>query len=318
MDKAPISSSVSEYGERSSPAAVARNDDPMTLRLRTEGHLGIDELIHLNRQSSPPTIAASSVGTPTTVVFTSRKESTLTKPTSIGTSYPIHGKGKATATTTYASSASATYGSGSDTEFEANRENALLHIGGWAPNEASCLLKGSSRTRKRSRIKRQLRQKKPEVIIHCDGTINVSSEEEACPAAKQVVHRDGRELKYLRPRRKKLEHDQLDLAEEGRISGASPPSRQEPPLTRARFYVLIGLIAAIVLTFSLCIVAAHFTGKARMGCTEGFIFGATVLISSLTVIAMVVAMRSLQEALLAGLFEFFVGFTLVMKIHDFM
>lgn len=55
-----------------------------------------------------------------------------------------------------------------------------------------------------------------------------------------------------------------------------------------------------------------------MACTKGIIFSATVLVSCFTVLAMVVARHALQEALLAGLLEFLVGFALVVEIHDFM
>jgi lysylphosphatidylglycerol synthetase-like protein (DUF2156 family) len=113
--------------------------------------------------------------------------------------------------------------------------------------------------------------------------------------------------------------DQLELAEEGRISEAlmfrpCPPE----PLSRTRFYVLISLVIAIALIFSLFTFAAHYTGKGRLNCTKGLIFAGTVLISCFTVLSMVVARRTLQEALLAGLLEFLVGFALVVEIHDFM
>jgi hypothetical protein len=64
--------------------------------------------------------------------------------------------------------------------------------------------------------------------------------------------------------------------------------------------------------------AAHYTGKSRIACTKGIIFAATVIIASLSVTAMVVARRALQEALLAGLLQCLVGFVLVVEIHDFL
>jgi hypothetical protein len=128
------------------------------------------------------------------------------------------------------------------------------------------------------------------------------------------------ESKYLRQRRGKQEEiDQLNLAEEGRAHEATALSSPAlEPLSPTRFYVLIGLIATIILTFSLFGFAAHHTGKGRMKCTEGLIFSGALLISCFTVLAMIVARRNPQEALLAGLFEFLVGFALVVKIHDFM
>lgn len=111
----------------------------------------------------------------------------------------------------------------------------------------------------------------------------------------------------------------MDLAEQARVSETPALSVPPPePLSRTRSYALIGLILAIVLTFSLFTFAAHHTGKGRLNCTKGIIFSGTVLISGFTVLAMVVARRALQEALLAGLLELIVGFALVIEIHDFM
>lgn len=55
-----------------------------------------------------------------------------------------------------------------------------------------------------------------------------------------------------------------------------------------------------------------------MHCTKGIIFGATVFISLFTVFAMIAARRVLQEALLTGLLELLVGFTLLTQIKEFM
>jgi hypothetical protein len=71
-------------------------------------------------------------------------------------------------------------------------------------------------------------------------------------------------------------------------------------------------------TFAARYSAAHYTGKSRIACTKGIIFAATVIIASLSVTAMVVARRALQEALLAGLLQCLVGFVLVVEIHDFL
>ena len=311
---------------------LARHDDPMTVALRSEGVLGIDELIHLNRALSPLPVVASSSGTLTSTVFSSRKESTGTKPTSAGTSYPVDGyKGKAVAT--YASSVSATHGSGSEAEaeLEALRDSALVGVGDWSADPP---LKGSARARKRPRVNRRPKHKKPVVIIQQEGTGSASSGDEGPAVAKQVARRNGKgtqhpralslqlslvsEAKYLRQRRHQAEHDQLHLAEEGRVSEASASTPPAKPLSRARLHVLVGLVVAIVLTFALSTFAAHHTGKGRMACTKAIIFAATVLLSCFTVLAMVVARRALQEALLAGLLESLVGFALVVEIHDFM
>jgi hypothetical protein len=90
------------------------------------------------------------------------------------------------------------------------------------------------------------------------------------------------------------------------------------PLSRARLYIVISLVILILLTFALSAFAAHHTGKMRMACTKGIIFSASVLMSFSTVVAMIIARHNLQAALLAGLLEFFVGFSLVVEIHEFM
>ncbi|KAF2793280.1 hypothetical protein K505DRAFT_244767 [Melanomma pulvis-pyrius CBS 109.77] len=300
----------------------ARNDDALTLRLRSEGPVGIDELINLHRATSPSPVVASSSGTRTTVVFSSREASTATKPTSAGTSYPVEnytGKGKAIAT--YASSLSATQGSASEAEaeIEATRDNSLFGLGDWTADGpvTAAPLKGFARAGKRQRTNRRPKPKKPEVVIH-GGPVFASSDDEGPAVANPATtHRNSRDVKYLRHRRKP-EHDQLNLAEEGRLSEATTRSSSPRPLSRARFYVLTSLVIAIVLTFALATFAAHHTGKMRMACTKGIIFSATVLVSCFTVLAMIVARHSLQEALLAGLLEFLVGFALVVEIHDFM
>jgi hypothetical protein len=127
------------------------------------------------------------------------------------------------------------------------------------------------------------------------------------------------DVEYLRYRRSEPEHNnQLPLAEEGRLSAASTLTSPSAPLSRARFYVVISLLIAIVLTFALSAFAAHHTGKMRMACTKGIIFSASVLMSCFTVFAMIVARYTLQTALTAGLLEFLVGFGLVVEVHDFM
>ena len=93
----------------------------------------------------------------------------------------------------------------------------------------------------------------------------------------------------------------------------SPPE----PIGRARSSFLIGLVAAIILTFSMSVYAAHHTGKGRMKCTKCIIFVESILISGFTIVAMVMARRPVQEALLTGLLEFLIGFALVVQIHEF-
>ncbi|KAF2193737.1 hypothetical protein K469DRAFT_241794 [Zopfia rhizophila CBS 207.26] len=171
----------------------ARDEDPFTLALRGSDHIGIDELISLNRNNSL-TVACSSAA-PTTSFFSSHKGSSVTKPTSAGTSYPIEGKGKDKAVATYASSLSATHGSGSDTELEAIRDNALFGVGDWIGDGARTprMPKGSTRTIKRPR---RPKAKKPVVIQQTRH--GSASEEDEGPATEKINHRDGRGKGHLR------------------------------------------------------------------------------------------------------------------------
>jgi hypothetical protein len=158
----------------------------MTLRLRSDGPVGIDELINLNQATSTSPVVASSSGTTTVTDFSSRKESITTKPTSAGTSYPVKGyTGKGKATATYASSLSATHGSASEAEAEvdAARDNALVGVGDWMAESstAAAPLKGSSRPRKRQHAKSQPKHKKPPVVIFQRQSTACASSDDECP-----------------------------------------------------------------------------------------------------------------------------------------
>jgi hypothetical protein len=132
------------------------------------------------------------------------------------------------------------------------------------------------------------------------------------------------EIKYFRRRLVKSDQTQPALAEEGHVSqvaGSDKPACMS--LSRVRLCILIALVVVIGLTLALATFASrytavHYVGKNRIACTKGIIFAATVFISGLSVLAMVVARRTLQEALLAGLLQCLVGFALVVEIHDFM
>ena len=115
----------------------------------------------------------------------------------------------------------------------------------------------------------------------------------------------------------KISNDRSVLADEERVSSADE-SIPVHRFSRTRLNVIIGLCVLIALTFALSAFAAHHTGKGRLACTKGIIFSATVLISTFTILAMNLAGRALQEALLAGLLEFVIGFSLVIEIRDFM
>jgi hypothetical protein len=125
----------------------------------------------------------------------------------------------------------------------------------------------------------------------------------------------GSETIYLPPRKVKKPDEVFAVEERVSSSDRRNPARR---LSRARLNVVIGLCVFIVLTFALSVFAAHHTGKSRLACTKGIIFSATVLISMCTILVMILARRTLQEALLAGLLQFVIGFALIVEIRDFM
>lgn len=172
---------MSDYAESSTAATAAtstvlsRNDDPLTVALRskTEHPPSLAELVDLTRAGAPSRSLPSTLGTLTTTAFSSQKESSVTKPTSAGTSYVVDGytgKGKSKVVKTYASSMSATHGSGS--EAEADQDNALAGVGDQFEVNT---LRGSRKPRKRP-VAHRLKRIPP--MIHYDTPPLMSSEEE--------------------------------------------------------------------------------------------------------------------------------------------
>lgn len=188
---------MNDWAEPSTAAAagtsaiLSRNDDPFTLALRsnTEGRLDLDDLVYLNRAGPSPRDYPSTVGTLTTTEFSSRKASSMTKPTSAGTSYVVdgyNGKGKGKAVKTYASSLSATHGSGS--EAEAEQDSVLFGVGDQFENNP---LKGAARARKRPPLNKSSRPKKVPLVIHHDDAVTRSLDE-AGPAIQRSSRRSSK------------------------------------------------------------------------------------------------------------------------------
>lgn len=174
---------MSDYSEPSiaatenTPTVLSRNEDPLTVALRSEtGHpLSLDDLVHLNRADPPSHDFPSTVGTRTATVLSSQNKSSITKPTSAGTSYVVDGyTGKVK---TYASSLSAAHGSGS--EAEAEQDIALFGVGDQFENST---LRGVPRARRRPRENKMWRPKKmPPVIRYGVLPVHTSSEENMEP-----------------------------------------------------------------------------------------------------------------------------------------
>ncbi|CAI6325412.1 unnamed protein product [Periconia digitata] len=312
MDQAPVRNNMNDHDE---PSAITRNDDLISIALRSDDSFDLDEIVRLTRAVSPLHGGPSTHSTLPSTVLSTFKDSNGTKPTSMGTSYPVEGKGKAVAT--YESSISATHGSGS--EADAEKEHDFIGIGDWTGETP---LKGATRARKLHTTRRS-KHKKPVVIIQDHVPDHSTSKNEDHFIAENITSRYGnRETKYLRRRPTKTDHgDRLNLAEEGRIPRGSiddTNSAVASSLSPRRRYILFALLVTAVFTLIGSTYGAHHTGKAQIAHTKSIIFSATVVLSLLTVISMVVAKRPLQEALLAGVFESLIGFVLVVEIHEFM
>lgn len=98
-----------------------------------------------------------------------------------------------------------------------------------------------------------------------------------------------------------------------------PPAFDRKPeiISRTRLYVITAIVITIALSFLFSSVAAYYTGFDRLNQTKGIIFCETVLVAIFTFLAMLAARRVVQEALLAGLLEFLIGFVLVLEIQDY-
>jgi hypothetical protein len=189
---------MGDYTSSYTAVMLSRRDDHMSIALRSGGALELEDLVQLQRITSPNTETSSSVCTPTSV-FTSRDESSGTKPTSSGTSYPLEsyrGKGKAVAT--YASSLSATHGSGS--EAEAEQDHALVGIGQWADEGPATTRppKERSKARHRPRANRSTKQKKPVIIVQHDPPSQTSPADDKTLAAAHVACSSGKGTLRLR------------------------------------------------------------------------------------------------------------------------
>jgi hypothetical protein len=123
---------------------------------------------------------------------------------------------------------------------------------------------------------------------------------------------------YLRKRSTQHDENELRLAEEGQTPAVFPSQSLHKSLSRTRVYLLAGLTFLMVLTLGLSFLGAHYTGKGRIACTKGIVFGTTVLMAFFTILTMIVANRAPHEALLAGLLEIIIGFTLLLELDDFM
>lgn len=313
MAETTISSSTSDTSLTVHPdiPGLHREYDPTTLSLRHDAAIELDRITsninsHIHASTS---IAASSSAAPTGSIWSSRKASSVTKPTSNGTSYPVvgsNGKGKV-AIVSASSSMTATHGSGSDTEREAARDQDFFGVGSWARASPLPIPKKPNKRPKKS--------KKPVVIIHSDESDEIF--EEPAPGTHQAYYHTNKGAKYLRHRRINTDNDELHLAEEGRVS-ETPVKSPPAPLSRSRIIAIAVLIVAIVFTFSLSAWGISRTGKSRMGCTKAIILGATIGVFMFTAGVMVAARRVLMEVLLMALLEVFIGSVLLVEIRELM
>lgn len=122
----------------------------------------------------------------------------------------------------------------------------------------------------------------------------------------------------MRGRKVKKSEDRFPLLADEESVSPVDDGHAARRFSRARVNAIIGFCVLIVLTFALSFLAAYHNGKNHVAHTKGIIFSAAVLISIWTILGMILAKRTLQEALLAGLFEFIIGFALVTEMPNFM
>lgn len=173
LSTASVNDTTSKAVESSTAPAFVRNDDPLTIALRSEGTLDLDALVRLHQARPPVSDAAASDGSTSTAVFSSLEASSDTKPTSTSTNYPLYDtEGKCKETIEYSSSLSATHGSGSEAELDmkASQRIDLLGTGSWMSDNSTSkhILKDPTRSRPRNHKKSWSRKKKPPVIVHQD------------------------------------------------------------------------------------------------------------------------------------------------------
>ncbi|OCL04149.1 hypothetical protein AOQ84DRAFT_391748 [Glonium stellatum] len=313
MAATSISSSTSDISLTVHPdiPGLHREYDPTTLSLRHDAAIELDRITSNinNNVHASASRGASSSAAPTESIWSSRKASSVTKPTSNGTSYPVvdsNGKGKVaivSASSSPSSSMTATHGSGSDTE----RDQDFACLGSWAG--------ASSVPPPEKSNKRAKKPKKPNVIIQ-NGKQDKALERPTSDTHEAHYVAD-RGQKYLRHRRINLDNDELHLAEEGRVFEI-PAKSPSAPLSHSRIVAIVVLIAAIVLTVSLSAWGVSRTGTSRIGCTKAIIFSATIGIVIFTAGVMVAARRVLMEVLLMALLEVFIGSVLLVEIRELM
>jgi hypothetical protein len=81
--------------------------------------------------------------------------------------------------------------------------------------------------------------------------------------------------------------------------------------------ILAGLAILLALTLSLSTMDVCYNGKNNAARMRMVVFATVVLTSLYIVIAMIVAKRAVQEALLAGICILVIGFALLMQLDDF-
>jgi magnesium-transporting ATPase (P-type) len=114
-----------------------------------------------------------------------------------------------------------------------------------------------------------------------------------------------------------LHHVHPGTIEQGQCQFAVDASLLPTSLSRARCYVLAGLAILTVLTIFFAVLGAHYVGKNHMPRIKMIAFMTIVVTSFYTVIAVVVAKRALQEALLFGITMLVVGSALLTQLDDF-
>ncbi|KAF2025768.1 hypothetical protein EK21DRAFT_116474 [Setomelanomma holmii] len=314
---------MASHAELSTAAMLPRDGDEWSNALRSGQGLGIDDILCLHRTTMPSNDDMSSCDSSSATVFSGSEASTVTKPTSAGTSHPAafyKTKGKGKQKLHYASSLEGAYGSASEAEAirKALCRDSVAAASNWADQELqSTRLKGSSKERIRQNNHYPGKHKKHVVVIQ--GTRRrVEHEERAALMATPTASYSGTATVAPHLHGPDLDEHTVGLAEEGQHVTTVLSELQDKSLSRMRVNVLRGIMVVTALTLLLTAYGVHLMGKSRMPCTRCVVFLGTVAMTCFTVIAMLIARRALSEALLAGLIALVFGFTLLAELKDFM
>ncbi|KAL6703647.1 hypothetical protein ACN47E_009421 [Coniothyrium glycines] len=315
MAQSVTKNTMMDHDESCTAATIFRNDDSFTRTLRSPGELEMEDLAKLHRPLSP-TSNASVVGTSAAKVFSHPAGSTSTKPTSTGTAAPYYGMGKGKGNMDGPSTSSLSVGHGSFLEAEAVQGDTLFGMGEWTKSTTAIEAPTESRPKDDEyEDSKPAKIKKPRISILPRVRMDIDDVDSGTATAPEPFPHGS---EPWRIRRRATQHEFQYTTDAEQVPRPCAAQDKARPLSNTRRYLVATLVLLIFITLALSVRYAYHFGRGQMACTKGIIMGASVLVVVFTVVAMHVARRALQEALLAGLLEIAIGFILLQELNDLM